>query len=78
MKSSPDIIEMTFCPITALLDEMPAKEHLTRAIGLYLECKSIYPLLFIIFNFFHVGFEEHSLISVTHISFSVSTNFAHS
>jgi len=51
---------------------------LTRAIGLYLECKSIYPLLFIIFNFFHVGFEEHSLISVTHISFSVSTNFAHS
>ncbi|QCE03116.1 hypothetical protein DEO72_LG8g1137 [Vigna unguiculata] len=39
VKSSPDIIEMTFCPITALLDEIPAKEHLTRAIGLYLEFK---------------------------------------
>ncbi|CAJ1948412.1 unnamed protein product [Sphenostylis stenocarpa] len=39
VKSSPDIIEMTFCPITALLDELPAKEHLTRAIGLYLEHK---------------------------------------
>ncbi|RDY11084.1 MACPF domain-containing protein CAD1, partial [Mucuna pruriens] len=32
VKSSPDIIEMTFCPITDLLDEMPAKELLTRAI----------------------------------------------
>lgn len=52
VKSSPDIIEMTFCPITALLDEIPAKEHLSRAIGLYLECKFIYPLLFIVFNFF--------------------------
>ncbi|KAJ1419221.1 Membrane attack complex component/perforin [Sesbania bispinosa] len=39
VKSSPDIIEMTFCPITDLLDEIPAKEHLTRAIGLYLEYK---------------------------------------
>ncbi|KAG5089027.1 hypothetical protein JHK86_001639 [Glycine max] len=39
IKSSPDIIEMTFCPITDLLDEIPAKEHLTRAIGLYLEYK---------------------------------------
>ncbi|MED6106912.1 cinnamoyl-Coa reductase [Stylosanthes scabra] len=39
VKSSPDIIEMTFCPITNLLDEMPGKEHLTRAISLYLEYK---------------------------------------
>lgn len=39
VKSSPDIIEMTFCPITDLLDEIPAKEHLIRAIGLYLEYK---------------------------------------
>ncbi|XP_061370746.1 MACPF domain-containing protein CAD1-like isoform X2 [Gastrolobium bilobum] len=39
VKSSPDIIQMTFCPITDLLDEIPAKEHLTRAIGLYLEYK---------------------------------------
>ncbi|RHN59413.1 putative membrane attack complex component/perforin (MACPF) domain-containing protein [Medicago truncatula] len=39
VKSSPDIIEMTFCPITDLLEEIPAKEHLTRAIGLYLEYK---------------------------------------
>lgn len=39
VKSSPDIIDMTFCPITDLLEEIPAKEHLTRAIGLYLEYK---------------------------------------
>ncbi|KAE9603171.1 putative membrane attack complex component/perforin (MACPF) domain-containing protein [Lupinus albus] len=39
VKSSPDIIEMTFCPITDLLDERPGKEHLARAVGLYLEYK---------------------------------------
>ncbi|KAF1868253.1 hypothetical protein Lal_00018773 [Lupinus albus] len=32
VKSSPDIIEMTFCPITDLLDERPGKEHLARAV----------------------------------------------
>ncbi|KAF1876577.1 hypothetical protein Lal_00021133 [Lupinus albus] len=32
IKSSPDIIEMTFCPITDLLDERTCKEHLARAI----------------------------------------------
>ncbi|TQD73288.1 hypothetical protein C1H46_041181 [Malus baccata] len=37
--SSPDVIEMTFFPIAALLEEIPGKEHLTRAIGLYLEYK---------------------------------------
>ncbi|RDX61790.1 MACPF domain-containing protein CAD1, partial [Mucuna pruriens] len=30
--SSPDVTEMTFCPITDLLDEVPGKEHLTRSI----------------------------------------------
>ncbi|ESR42803.1 MACPF domain-containing protein CAD1 [Citrus sinensis] len=39
VRSSPDVIEMTFFPITALLDGITGKEHLTRAIGLYLECK---------------------------------------
>ncbi|XP_024934574.3 MACPF domain-containing protein CAD1 isoform X1 [Ziziphus jujuba] len=39
IKSSPDIIEMTFFPITALLDGVTGKEHLTRAISLYLEYK---------------------------------------
>lgn len=39
VRSSPDVIEMTFFPITALLDEVPGKEYLTRAIGLYLEYK---------------------------------------
>lgn len=43
---------MTFCPITDLLDKIPAKEHLTRAIGLYLECKSTYPLGYRWFQFF--------------------------
>lgn len=37
--SSPDVIEMTFFPIAALLEGVIGKEHLTRAIGLYLECK---------------------------------------
>lgn len=39
VRSSPDVIEMTFIPITALLDGITGKEHLTRAIGLYLEYK---------------------------------------
>lgn len=39
VQSSPDIIEMTFYPITALIDGITGKEHLTRAINLYLEYK---------------------------------------
>ncbi|XP_023517935.1 MACPF domain-containing protein CAD1-like [Cucurbita pepo subsp. pepo] len=39
VRSSPDVIEMTFYPITALLDGVAGKEHLTRAIRLYLEYK---------------------------------------
>ncbi|XP_041024202.1 MACPF domain-containing protein CAD1-like [Juglans microcarpa x Juglans regia] len=39
VRSSPDVIEMSFSPITALLDGVAGKEHLTRAIGLYLEYK---------------------------------------
>lgn len=40
VRSSPDVIGMSFSPITALLDGVAGKEHLTRAIGLYLECKA--------------------------------------
>ncbi|XP_030541832.1 MACPF domain-containing protein CAD1-like [Rhodamnia argentea] len=39
VQSSPDIIEMTFSPITALVDGITGKEHLTQAINLYLEYK---------------------------------------
>ncbi|XP_031406102.1 MACPF domain-containing protein CAD1-like [Punica granatum] len=39
VQSSPDIIEMTFSPISSLLDGITGKEHLTRAINLYLEYK---------------------------------------
>ncbi|KAA3454631.1 MACPF domain-containing CAD1-like protein [Gossypium australe] len=39
VQSSPDVIEMTFYPITALLDGVAGKEHLIRAISLYLEYK---------------------------------------
>ncbi|XP_004302554.1 PREDICTED: MACPF domain-containing protein CAD1-like isoform X1 [Fragaria vesca subsp. vesca] len=39
VRSSPDVIEMTFFPIAALLEEVIGREHLTRAIGLYLEYK---------------------------------------
>ncbi|KAF4378959.1 hypothetical protein F8388_022046 [Cannabis sativa] len=39
IRSSPDVIEMTFCPITALLDGVVGKDYLTRAINLYLEYK---------------------------------------
>lgn len=38
IRSSPDVIEMSFFPITPLLEGMTGKEHLTRAIDLYLEC----------------------------------------
>ncbi|KAF9597690.1 hypothetical protein IFM89_021168 [Coptis chinensis] len=39
IRNSPDVIEMTFFPITALLDGIPCKDHLSRAISLYLEYK---------------------------------------
>ncbi|GMP86115.1 hypothetical protein CsSME_00039022 [Camellia sinensis var. sinensis] len=37
--SSPDVIEMSFIPITLLFEGISGKEHLDRAIGLYLEYK---------------------------------------
>ncbi|XP_039045457.1 MACPF domain-containing protein CAD1-like [Hibiscus syriacus] len=37
--SSPDVIEMTFYPITAMLDGIAGKKHVARAISLYLEYK---------------------------------------
>lgn len=39
VKSSPDIIDMTFAPITDLIKDSARKEYLSRAISLYLECK---------------------------------------
>ncbi|GKF34976.1 perforin domain-containing protein, partial [Tanacetum coccineum] len=39
VKYSPDVIAMSFVPITSLLEGFPGKEHLTRAISLYLEYK---------------------------------------
>ncbi|KAJ0695990.1 putative MACPF domain-containing protein CAD1/NSL1 [Helianthus annuus] len=39
IKYSPDVIAMSFVPITSLLDGLSGKEHLTRAIDLYLEYK---------------------------------------
>lgn len=40
VRNSPDVIEMAFSPITALLNGVVGKEYLTRAISLYLECKA--------------------------------------
>ncbi|KAK1312314.1 MACPF domain-containing protein CAD1 [Acorus calamus] len=37
--SSPDATEMSFVPIASLLDGVPGKDHLIRAISLYLEYK---------------------------------------
>ncbi|XP_027065277.1 MACPF domain-containing protein CAD1 isoform X1 [Coffea arabica] len=39
VQSSPDVIEMQFYPISLLLDGVRGKEHLTRAIDLYLDYK---------------------------------------
>ncbi|XP_071738438.1 MACPF domain-containing protein CAD1-like isoform X2 [Rutidosis leptorrhynchoides] len=39
VKYSPDVICMQFVPIISLLDGLPGKEHLTRAISVYLEYK---------------------------------------
>lgn len=44
VRSSPDVIEMSFLPIVDLLDGVRGKEHLTRAIDLYLECKALFYL----------------------------------
>ena len=40
VRSSPDVIDMSFFPITSLLEGVTGKEHLTRAIDLYLERKT--------------------------------------
>lgn len=40
VKDFPDVIEMSFVPIADLLDGVPSKDHLSRAICLYLKCKS--------------------------------------
>eukprot|EP01018_Ginkgo_biloba_P003913 Gb_16359 [translate_table: standard] len=37
--SAPDVINMSFVPITSLLEGIPGKDHLKRAIDLYLEYK---------------------------------------
>ncbi|KAK3002666.1 hypothetical protein RJ639_019972 [Escallonia herrerae] len=39
VQHSPDVIEMSFVPITLLLEGVTGKDHLTRAIDLYLEYK---------------------------------------
>ncbi|CAA3021913.1 Hypothetical predicted protein [Olea europaea subsp. europaea] len=39
VRSSPDVIEMSFLPITELLEGVLGKDYLARAIGLYLEYK---------------------------------------
>lgn len=39
VRTSPDVIEITFFPIVALLDGVAGKEHLTHAIDLYLKYK---------------------------------------
>ncbi|KAL1549059.1 MACPF domain-containing protein CAD1-like isoform X1 [Salvia divinorum] len=39
VRSSPDVIEMSFFPITELLDGVRGRDHLDRAIALYLEYK---------------------------------------
>lgn len=39
VKDSPDVIGMSFLPIVDLLDGVPSKDHLSRAINLYLKYK---------------------------------------
>ncbi|XP_031496334.1 MACPF domain-containing protein CAD1-like [Nymphaea colorata] len=39
VRFAPDVVDMTFCPISSLLDGIPGKDHLVRAIDLYLENK---------------------------------------
>lgn len=39
VRSSPDVIEMSFYPITLLIEGIKGKEHLERAVSLYLEYK---------------------------------------
>lgn len=50
---APDIISMTFIPIISLLEDLPGKRHLERAIDLYLECKFFFfPATYLISCFF--------------------------
>jgi hypothetical protein len=38
--SAPDVIGMKFLPIVSLVDDIPGKKHLARAVDLYLTCKT--------------------------------------
>lgn len=51
--SQPDVISMSFVPITSLLGGINGSGYLTHAMNLYLRCKqlSVTPLAIFIFNF---------------------------
>ena len=50
--SAPDVIGMTFLSIVSLVDDIPGKKHLARAVELYLTCKICFQILFCSYSFF--------------------------
>ncbi len=44
VQAEPDVISMSFIPITSLLNGVPGCGFLNHAINLYLRCKSSFPL----------------------------------
>ena len=80
VSSAPDVIGMTFLPIVSLVDDIPGKKHIARAIDLYLTCKiciwfpfqavsltSIYHLICALLNF-----NTSAVVTVINIIVAVS------
>ena len=49
----PDVISMSFIPITSLLNGVPGSGFLSHAINLYLRCKSIWMETLCLFSALH-------------------------
>ena len=56
--SAPDVIGMTFLSIVSLVDDIPGKKHLARAVELYLTCKICFQILFCSYSFFFSNAQE--------------------
>jgi hypothetical protein len=63
--SAPDVIGMTFLSIVSLVDDVPGKKHLARAVELYLTCKICFRLL----SFVLCSYATQELIH--HIEYSI-------
>lgn len=61
--SQPDVISMSFIPITSLLGGINGSGYLTHAINLYLRCKQLSMTLLVI-HLFKFGFKAYGITNI--------------